>query len=358
MKADKLNEILQQRRDKIHLVSSAKNGNIPVVAVSGGSLAEAWENAMIGLYTYGCEIRTQYDAKDKAGKYLDLPSKDCSILISIEDPISEPMIHMGGIPGGFEDLEEYIQEVRDGIKDHWIRNPLDPNDTRWQYTYHERLFAYQVPLSEFDRLLCSLKSSEKEKFYEKETSHFLLDHNYVKTFEKEINGKKQTFVEINQIEYVIEKLVNQPFTRQAQAITWQPFMDTDIYDPACLQSMWFRILTDEKKQPTLNMNIRFRSRDAYDASFMNCFAFIHIMEYIAGEVSARTGQSIKIGRYVDESDSFHIYGKRIADFENRFLENLFHRDFAGRTFSRKDAEPFFRERRELLAKRFKKITNT
>ncbi len=347
-----LHEILRQKKAKIHLISPAENGNIPVVAVSGVSLAEAWENAMLGLYAYGCGIRTQYDAKDKNGNYLDPPSKDCSILISIENAAAEPMIHMGGIPGGFEDLEEYVQEVRDGIKDHWVRNPLDPEDTRWQYTYHERLFAYQVPLSEFDRFLCSLPDLEKKRFHERETAHFLFDHNYVKTVETEVNGKKQTFVRIDQIEYIIEKLAAQPFTRQAQAITWQPYMDTDIYDPACLQSMWFRILNDEKGNPTLNMNIRFRSRDAYDASFMNCFAFIHIMEYVAAEVSKRIGREVKIGRYLDESDSFHIYGKRIADFENRFLANLFTRDFAGRTYTRKDAEPFFADRRAKLREKF------
>ena len=352
MEKEKLEKILNLKQNKIHLISPAENGNIPTVAVSGKSLAEAWENAMIGLYVYGCEIRTQYDTKDKSGNYIDPASKDCSILISIEDPASEPMIHMGGIPGGFEDLEEYDQEVRDGIKDHWIRNQLDPEDTRWQYTYHERLFEYQVPLSDYDRILCRLSPEEKQKFFDKETAHFLLDHDYVTTVEKEINGKSQTFVKINQIEYVIEKLTAQPFTRQAQAITWQPFMDTDIYDPACLQSMWFRILNTESGVATLNMNIRFRSRDAYDASFMNCFAFIHIMEYIAEEVSKRTGRQVKIGRYIDQSDSFHIYGKRIADFENRFLENLFNRDFDNRTYTRKNAEPFFIERREKLKKQF------
>jgi thymidylate synthase len=343
-----LNKILQEKKDKIHLISPATNGNIPLVAASGKSLAEAWENAMVGLYAYGCEIRTQYDAKDKRGNYIDPPSKDCTMIMSIEQPASEPMIHLGGIPGGFEDLEEYVQEVRDGIKDHWIREPLDPSDTRWQYTYHGRLFNYEVPLSEYDRALCCLSRQEKQKFFEHETSHFLLDHNYVKMFEKEIAGKKQSFVRINQIDYVIEKLVAQPYTRQAQAITWQPYMDTDIYDPACLQSMWFRILNDEDGNPTLNMNIRFRSRDAYDASFMNCFAFIHVMEYVASEVGKRTEKEVKIGRYVDESDSFHIYGKRIADFENRFLKNLIERDFSKRTFTRRDAEPFFEERRKKL----------
>jgi len=352
MDQSQIKQILHEKKDRIHLVSPAVSGNIPVVAVSGRTLAEAWENAMLGLYVYGCDIRTQYDAKDKQGNYLDPPSKDCSVLFSIEHPTSEPMIHLGGIPGGFEDLEEYVQEVRDGIKDHWIRNPLDPTDTRWQYTYHERLFRYEVPLSEFDRLLCQLPAAEKAKFFEHETAHFLQDQKYVETVEKNIQGRSQTWVQINQIAYVIEKLSRQPFTRQAQAITWQPFMDTDIYDPACLQSMWFRILNDETGAPTLNMNIRFRSRDAYDASFMNCFAFIHVMEYVAAEVGRCTGREIKIGRYIDESDSFHIYGKRIADFENRFLTNLLTRDFSERTFARADAEPFFAERRKVLQERF------
>jgi thymidylate synthase len=347
-----LKKIIQEKGNRINLISPGKNGNIPVVAVSGRTLAEAWENAMIGLYAYGCEIRTQYDAKDKSGKYINAPSKDCSILISIEQPASEPMIHMGGFPGGFEDLEEYVQEVRDGIKDHWIRDPLNPEDTKWQYTYHERLFSYEVPMNLFDKVLCQLPEHEKKKFFEFETSHFLLDHDYVKIVEKEIQGQKQEFVHINQIQYVIEKLAKQPFSRQAQAITWQPNMDTDIYDPACLQSMWFRILEEKNGEPTLNMNIRFRSRDAYDASFMNCFAFIHVMEYVAKEIGKRIDKKVKIGRYIDESDSFHIYGKRIPDFENRFLTNLFNRDFSNRTFARKDAEPYFEERRKKLREMF------
>lgn len=354
MDKEKWEAILKEKKGKIHLVTPARNGNIPVVVVSGESLAEAWENAMIGLYLHGCEIRTQYDAKDEEGEFIDPPSRDCTMMMSIENPTAEPMIHMGGIPGGFEDLEEYVQEVRDGIKDHWVRDPLDPDDTHWQYTYHQRLFRYELPLSEVDRYLCQLPEEEKQRFHMNENTHFLLDHDYVQVVEKEIKGKKQPFVQINQIEYIIEKLCQQPYTRQAQAITWQPYMDTDIYDPACLQSMWFRILDDEKGKPTLNMNIRFRSRDAYDASFMNCFAFIHVMEYVADEVGKRIGREIRVGRYGDESDSFHIYGKRMADFENRFLQNLINRDFSSRTFSRKDAEPYFEERRKRLRERFRK----
>ena len=36
-------------------------------------------------------------------------------------------------------------EVCEGIKDHCVRDPNDPADTRWEYTYHQRLFQYEVP---------------------------------------------------------------------------------------------------------------------------------------------------------------------------------------------------------------------
>ena len=107
MNQSALKKILKEKKDKIFLINSSSQGNIPVVAASGLSLAEAWENAMIGLYAHGCKIHTQYDAKNKRGDYIDPPSKDCTIIMTIEHPSSEPMIHMGGIPGGF--VEEFCQ---------------------------------------------------------------------------------------------------------------------------------------------------------------------------------------------------------------------------------------------------------
>lgn len=33
----------------------------------------------------------------------------------------------------------------EGIKEHLVRKADDPSDTHWEYTYHQRLFAYTVP---------------------------------------------------------------------------------------------------------------------------------------------------------------------------------------------------------------------
>ena len=99
------------------------NGNIPVLFVEGQNLAEAWEKSLVSLYQHGCDIKTEYDKPE------DPPSKDCSMTIVVHDPLAEPMIHRD-IPGGFDDLQEYVMEVCEGIKDHCVRDPNDEEDTR------------------------------------------------------------------------------------------------------------------------------------------------------------------------------------------------------------------------------------
>ena len=91
---------------------------IPVLVVEGDCIARAWENSLVKLYQEGCEISTQYDRPG------DPPSKDATMLVTVTDPLQEPMIHRD-MPGGFEDLQEYVMEVCDGIKDHWVRDTDD-----------------------------------------------------------------------------------------------------------------------------------------------------------------------------------------------------------------------------------------
>ena len=114
------------------------SGSIPVLYARGRCLPEAWENLLLALFSFGTLLKTQYD---KEG---DPPSLDSTMMMIIEKPLAEPMIHRS-FPGGLEDLEEYRQEVCLGIKDHWVRDPGNPDDQRWEYTYHERLFKYSVP---------------------------------------------------------------------------------------------------------------------------------------------------------------------------------------------------------------------
>jgi len=300
-----VNDLVRERTGRIFVLCEGGTSGIPVLAARGRSLAEAYENALVALYAFGCDIRTQYDAPRPDGEWADPPSRDATMQMVVEDPASEPLIHMA-FPGGFEDLEEYRQEVLDGIKDHWIRDATDPDDRKWEYTYHDRFFAYGAP------------------------------------------GLAEP---IDQIGRAIDALSRTPYTRRAQAITWQPWHDPGIEDPPCLQRIWFRILDGPDGIGRLNVDVEFRSRDAYDAAFMNAFAFIALADRVASEVAARTGRPLRLGRFVDRSDSFHIYGRRLADFESRFIRSLRERSFEERTYTREQAEPIFEDaRREIPEK--------
>ena len=263
--------------------------NIPVISISRRTLAEAYEAALLAVYEKGTKFKTQYDKPD------DPQSMDCTMNITIEEPESDPMIHMA-FPGGIEDLKEYVLELK-GYKDHWTKNMNVETDTRWEYTYHGRLKNYGT-----------WKELEGDK-------------------SREAGGFK-----IDQIQYVIDKLSNQPFTRQAQMITWMPNIDNDCYDPPCLQSLWYRILEDEQGIYWLNCNIRFRSNDAWGANFMNMFGFIQFnKEIIAAGVAEKTGRVVNLGRLNWHADSFHIYGKDIQSVKERLFERLTEITFEERT---------------------------
>ena len=77
--------------------------SIPVLHVRGQSLAEAYERALAALYQHGGRFATQYD---KPGDPLSL---DCTLNLTVLDPLSEPMIHKA-FPGGIEDLREYVMD--------------------------------------------------------------------------------------------------------------------------------------------------------------------------------------------------------------------------------------------------------
>jgi len=262
---------------------------IPVLTVRDDCIAQAWENSLLELNSHGCLIKTEYDNPD------DPPSRDSTMLITIDRPLSDPMIHRD-FPGGFEDLQEYVMEVCDGIKDHLVRDPNDPDDKRWEYTYHQRLFGYTVP----------------------------------------------TLEPIDQIEAMVKKLAKTPYSRRAQAVTWKVWEDNTCYDPACLQSIWCRI-TFNGEVPILNMNVRFRSNDAYKAAFMNIFALVMLQARIAGRITELIGRTVYVGRYCHLADSYHIYGSNMDEFEDRFLGAVEKRTFEERTFRYVDIQEIMEE---------------
>jgi thymidylate synthase len=142
---------------------------------------------------------------------------------------------------------------------------------------------------------------------------------------------------------ISQKLAETPHTRRAQAITWKVWEDNICYDPACLQSIWCRLLEGEDGTWYLNTNVRFRSNDAYKASFMNMFALIFLQKRLARKIAKLSGRKIKLGRYVHQADSYHIYGAYFKEFDQRFLGALDKRTFEQRTFRYEDVKDIMEE---------------
>jgi thymidylate synthase len=263
--------------------------SIPVLHASGRTIAEAFERALVALNEGGIRLQTQYD---KPG---DPSSIDATMNITVEEPWADPMIHKA-FPGGIADLREYVMELM-GAKDGWVKDMDDPSDTRWEYTYHQRLADW---------------GTWRQKA-------------------PQAAGRPGTGVD--QVAAVVEKLARQPFSRQAQMITWMPAADPAAYDPPCLQSLWYRLLEHEGEW-YLNCNIRFRSNDAWGACFMNMFGFTHFnRSLIADPLQERLGKPVRLGRLNWQADSFHVYGKDQGDFKARFLDRLGTTRFEDRVFS-------------------------
>ena len=244
------------------------------------TLPVAWEKAVIACWEQGESFPTQYDKPE------DPASRDVTALIHVTNPTAEPRIHRA-FPGGLDDLEKYRGEVLYGVHDHWIA----PEEGKWEYTYHERLFEYDVP---------------------------------------GLNAP------IDQIAKAIEMLKDCSFTRRSQVVTWKAWEDLGIHDPACLQRMHFRI-----EKGRLNMNVHMRSNDAYKAAFMNMYAFVELQAWMAQRIG------VEVGEYCHIADSFHIYGSYFDEFEG-FLKMIENRRPDQRVWYSSMAMPMFVEGCEAL----------
>lgn len=175
--------------------------------------------------------------------------KELSMTLVITNPLEEPMISRLFI-GGYRELEQYVQEILDGILDFEIFRG------NWKYTYHDRMVNYSVD-------------------------------NQIK-----FPGEPSK----NQIQFVIDDLKRNSESRRAVIDIRDNSEDMYSDDPACLQHIQF-FIRDSK----LHMKVLFRSNDACKATFMNAFALIMLQKRIATELG------IEVGTYTHRANSFHCY---------------------------------------------------
>ncbi|MFX1562087.1 MAG: thymidylate synthase [Promethearchaeota archaeon] len=238
----------------------------PVLMAEGNTLPEVWEASLFRLEEEGIMMPTEYDPAEQ--------SRDAVMIMVVHNPLAEPRIHCGAAVGNLAFYDEYVAEILDGINDDEVFNG------RLSYTYHQRIFDYTVE-DGFEH--ANLKGTG-----------------------------------VNQISYVIDKLVKAPYSRRAQAITWNPSIDPRREDPPCLQRLWFRIYK-KGDENFLSLHTHWRSRDALHAAFLNMYALTLLQKRIAESISRQLETEIQVGQYVDFSDSFHVY-ERAQDSLDRFMK--------------------------------------
>lgn len=277
-----------------------ESGNIPVLSVKEDTIPRAYEKAIREVWEKGVSVQTEYDRPE------DPPSKDATVIITVRKPFNQPRFHRS-FADGLGGLAEYVMEVVHGAHDYWVKpmeeilKGTESKDTRWTYTYHGRLFEYRT-------------------------------------------GDEV----INQIGLMIDRLSKAGHTRRAQAITWNPKLDPPTDDPPCLQRVWGRLCDNGEGGYVFNLNTHWRSRDLFKAWFENVIAITTLMRKIAEEISERTNKQVRIGRYVDISDSLHIYGSYFREIEGdpekgikSFFEKLESRSFEERTWNSDFVKSYF-----------------
>ncbi|TET60075.1 MAG: hypothetical protein E3J52_04565 [Promethearchaeota archaeon] len=309
-----------------------------VFYISKNNVRDAWLSAVGQVLYKGDDIKTEYDKPE------DPPSKDATVLIEVKEPLSSPIMRKDKILkikskygnsyeiyGCMADIyligsiqSGYIEEIFEGVNDHFLYE----SGVSFPYTYHDRVFNYapfaiedtihkyydiEFVDTEFIKKHQKLVKAEKIKTTEstviwqlKDGVEFELD----KKISDKIGIEKipigiLDFPRINQIEYIIQKLREKPYSRRAQAITWRPLVDPYHVDPPCLQRIYMRI-KDEK----LIMQTTWRSRDLFRAWEANVNGMIKIQKYVADQLN------VSIGHYLDFSNSLHIYGNTISEVKD------------------------------------------
>lgn len=126
---------------------------------------------------------------------------------------------------------------------------------------------------------------------------------------------------IDQIQMsIIDRLIENPESRRAVAITWVPHLDIDRSEPPCLQIV--QALIDAHN--AIHLVCLFRSNDMLSAWGQNAYGLSHLLRFICDEINKerkrRNQPPLTVGWLETISVSAHMYFTR-DDYElRRYLE--------------------------------------
>lgn len=227
------------------------------ILVEGGTLPLAYHEALRALHLFG--------EKSECPDY-NTTQKEVSLTFRVNEPLGEPMISKLFI-GGYRELEQYRQEMLDGILDFEIERG------NWTYTYHDRMVNY---------------------------------HN------------------IDQVRFVIDELRRNPYSRRAVIVIRDVEVDAGNHDPACLQHIQYFV-----RKNKLHCKVMFRSNDACKATFMNAFALIMLQKRIADELGYEMGTySHRANSFHCYEQDYAMLDAYVDRIENNNIEDITY-DYVG-----------------------------
>ncbi|MGB9806676.1 MAG: thymidylate synthase [Thermoproteota archaeon] len=212
--------------------------------VEGEAISEVWLKALDLVMKFGEVKQTEYNLRQKEvlgivsvinGEETELPS---------------------WLPVSKEDLENYYLTFFNQVKPEGV-----------EYTYGERLFGLKV-----SSMPENVRSSLEPKMVKE--AHAILD----------------------QVEFLVKKLREKPFTRRAIAVTWRHESDLVSANPPCLIEIVWSI-----KFGKLHQMCTFRSHDIFGAWLLNVFALRKLQHYVSDRVR------FPIGSLIVVSVSAHVY---------------------------------------------------
>lgn len=206
-----------------------------MIAIVAPSIAAAWERAVRHVLVKGVPVTTE-DGEETL--------ETDEMIVKVDNPLWNLLAIHGRSPYGELMLRGYVDALLNG------------KDSDFDYTYHDRLFHYDVDGGEPRR---------------------------------------------DQIYWAIDRLRCELKTRRGVCVVAHPW-DIDMLHPPCLQ--WIQFLVRDGK---LQMKVLFRSNDILMAMYANMYALVHLQQYVA------TALGLPVGSYTHIVTVPHIYYKRDAN---------------------------------------------
>ena len=231
------------------------------------------------------------------------------ICIHVEDPFSEPMRSGASLFG-----ENFSERYQSSL---YTITPRRNDGTDAVYTYGNRLRDYPA---------AGLRYSETGvSFFKRSLNSFFRYLGYIpKEAACEIywsgDGNSGGIDQVQ--ESIINRLIINPKSRRALAITWFPERDVNADEPPCLQIV--QAVIDRNNR--LNLICLFRSNDMLSAWGQNAYGLAHMQRYICESINEKRKQKgeepVKTGWLETISVSAHMYFHRDQLELNLFLEKI------------------------------------